>query len=101
MLTDRTPSRASSLPQGLVLSAFDQAYRKHIAGRTVQNVVGGGAQQQRQAMPAMAADHDQVAGLFLGQVVNLLARLAVSQVAVLLGEFRILQDQPVKAFLGL
>jgi hypothetical protein len=29
---------------GFVLSAFDQAYRKHIARRAVQHVIGGGAQ---------------------------------------------------------
>ncbi|MCY1430335.1 hypothetical protein D9M71_462810 [compost metagenome] len=67
----------------------------------MQHVIGGGAQQQCQTMPAMAAHHDQVAGLLLGQVVDLLAWLAVGQVAVFPGELRVFQDQAVKALLGL
>ena len=46
----------------------------------LQHIIGGGAQQQRQAVTAMAADHDQVTALLLGEVVDLLARLAVGQV---------------------
>ncbi|MNL68282.1 hypothetical protein D3C87_1929840 [compost metagenome] len=67
----------------------------------MQHVIGGGAQQQCQAVSAMAAHHDQVAGLFLGQMVNLLAWLAVGQVTVFLGELRIFQDQAVESLLGL
>ncbi|MNZ88405.1 hypothetical protein D3C78_1072970 [compost metagenome] len=49
----------------------------------------------------MAAHHDQVAGLLLGQVVDFLAWLAVGQVAVFPGELRVFQNQAVKALLGL
>ncbi|VVP52920.1 hypothetical protein PS898_05436 [Pseudomonas fluorescens] len=49
----------------------------------------------------MAADHDQVAAVFLGEVVDFLARLAVSEVGVFLGHFRVFEDQPVQALLGL
>ena len=48
----------------------------------MQHVVGGGAQQQCQAMSAMAAHHDQVAGLLLGEVMDFLAWLAVGEVAI-------------------
>ena len=43
----------------------------------MENVIGGGAEQQGEAMAAMAADHDQVATLFLGQTVDFLPGLAV------------------------
>src|SRR5476649_855374 len=59
------------------LRIFDQFYCQHIARRAVQYVIGSRAQQQRQAMTAVAADHDQVTALFLGQVVDFLTRLAV------------------------
>ena len=64
-------SLASQLLQGGASGFGLQAYRQHIARRAMQHVIGGGAQQQCQAVPAMAAHHDQVAGLLLGQVVNL------------------------------
>ncbi|KTC43650.1 hypothetical protein AO265_04140, partial [Pseudomonas sp. ABAC61] len=49
----------------------------------------------------MTADHDQVACLFLGQVVDLLAWLAIGQVAVFLGQLRVLVDQPIETLPGL
>ena len=49
----------------------------------------------------MAADHDQVASLFLGQMVDFLARLAVGQVAVFLFQMRVFENQTIKALLGL
>ncbi len=67
----------------------------------MQYVIGGGAEQQCQAMSAMTAHHDQVARLLLGEVVNLLTRLAVGQVTVFLGEFRVFHDQSLKALFGL
>ena len=49
----------------------------------------------------MAANHDQVAVLRLGQGMDFLARLAVVEVAVVLVQLRVLGDQPLKALFGL
>ena len=45
-----------------------KAHCKHITRRAVEHVIGGRAQQQRQAMTAVAADDDQVAALFFEPV---------------------------------
>ncbi len=49
----------------------------------------------------MAADHDQVAVLLFGQVMDFLARLAVGEVAVFLFQVRVLENQTVQALFGL
>ena len=49
-------------------------------------------------MSSVTADHNQVATLFLGQVMDLLTRLAVGQVAVFLFQGGVFHDQPVNAF---
>ena len=84
-----------------VLRVLFQLHRQHIARCAVQDVIGGGAQQQGQAVTAMAADHDQVAALFLGQVMDFLAWLTLGQVALTFFQVRVLGDQALKAFLGL
>lgn len=90
------------LLQGAVLSAFAlQAHGKHIARRAVQHVVRRGAQQQCQAMATVTANHDQVALLLLGEVVDFLAWLAIGQVAIGAFEFAVLVFQALKSLLGL
>ncbi|MNN92640.1 hypothetical protein D3C81_2109510 [compost metagenome] len=64
------------------VSTFDQVDGEDVAWRAVQYVVRGRAEQQRQTMTAMAADHDQIARVFLGEMMDFLAWLAVGQVAV-------------------
>lgn len=78
-----------------------QAHGKNVARRTVEDVVGGRAEQQRQAMPAMAADNDQVAALCLGQLMDLLSWLAIGEMAVADPDFRVLQLQGFEFLFGL
>ena len=66
----------------------------------MQQVVGRRAQQQRQAVTTVAADHDQVTALFLGHAVDFLARLAVGQHAIA-GQLRILGSETVQSLAGL
>ena len=51
-------------------------------GLTNLEVVRGRAEQQCQAMAAMTADHNQIARLFLGEMMDFLAWLAIGQMAV-------------------
>jgi len=51
----------------------------------MQDVIGRGAEQQSEAVAAMAAHHYQITALLLGQSVNFLTRLAVGQVALFRG----------------
>jgi len=67
----------------------------------VQDVVGRGTEQQRQPVTAMAANHDQVAALLLGQAMHFLARLAVGQVALFRREARVAVGEAVHALAGL
>ncbi|MNG21656.1 hypothetical protein D3C84_1060480 [compost metagenome] len=67
----------------------------------MQYIVGSGAQQECQAVPAMAAHHNQVALLLLGEMVDFLAWLAVSQVAVGAFEFGVFVLEALQALLGL
>jgi len=50
---------------------------------------------------AVATDHNEVALLFGGEAVDFLARLAVGQVAVFRGQFRVAAGEAVEAFAGL
>jgi hypothetical protein len=67
----------------------------------MQHVVGRGAQQQGQAVTAVAADHDQITAMLFGEAVDFLARLAVGELAVVFGQLRVNVDQAIKSFLGL
>ncbi|MNO08515.1 hypothetical protein D3C81_2312050 [compost metagenome] len=49
----------------------------------------------------MAAHHDQVAAVFLGQIMDFLARLAIGQVGIGTGQLRIFRLQALHALLGL
>src|SRR5690606_229635 len=63
-----------------------QADRNHVTGGSMENVVGGGSEQQREAMSAVAADHDQIAAEFGGDAVNLLTRVAEGNLHLLFGQ---------------
>ncbi|MNE99454.1 hypothetical protein D3C80_1981370 [compost metagenome] len=67
----------------------------------MQYIIGGRAQQQGQAVTAVATDHDQVAAVVLGQLVDFLARLAVGQVGIGAGQLWIFLFQALHALLGL
>ena len=69
-------------PTMISVSAFDQVDGEDVAWRAVQHVIRGRAEQQRQTMSAMTADHDQIARLFFGEMMDFLAWLAIGQVAV-------------------
>ena len=68
------------------------AHREDIARCAVQHAVGGRAQQQGQAMPAMTAHYDQVHGLRLGDAMNLALRTSEHQVATILGHLEALGE---------
>ena len=81
--------------------AFDQVHGEDVARRAVQHVIRGGAEQQRQTMTTMAADHDQIARLFFGEMMDFLAWLAIGQVAVGAFEFGVFELEAFEALFGL
>src|SRR3990167_4583316 len=83
------------------LGGVFQAYGEHVTGGTVQHVIGGRAQQQGQAVTSVTADHNKIAVLFFGQAMNLLAWLAVGQVALLWCQLRVALGEVVQALAGL
>ena len=62
------------------------AYREYVTWRTVQHTVGGRAQNQRNAVAAMAADDYQICFDQLGNGIDLGFRSPENQMLIFLGD---------------